>query len=83
MAAGLLWPMTASAATGDLNNDGCVDRSDYNIIIGDIRNGSPNNSAFDLNGDSAVNIANARFLVIRFTNSRGAPCTHACDSIHL
>lgn len=59
---------------GDLNGDGCVDRTDYYIIVADIRGAEPHNPAFDLNGDGVVNIADARYLVTLFTNSRGAPC---------
>ena len=62
------------AILGDLNGDNCVDRSDYDILIADIRNGEPNDPAYDLNGDGAVNIADARYLVTIFTNPRGAPC---------
>ena len=63
----------ACPAPGDLNGDGCVDRSDYYIIIGDIRNPAVNDPAHDLNGDGVVNIADARYLVTLFTNPRGAP----------
>lgn len=62
------------AMPGDLNGDGCVDRSDYYIIVGDIRDGEPNDPAYDLNGDGTVNIADARYLVTLFTNPRGAAC---------
>jgi hypothetical protein len=58
----------------DVNNDGCVDRTDLNIILTDIRGPVPHNPSYDLNGDGAVNIADARYLVTRFTNPRGAPC---------
>ncbi|MCF6209706.1 MAG: dockerin type I domain-containing protein [Gammaproteobacteria bacterium] len=58
----------------DINNDGCVDRGDLNIIISDIRDPATNNTLYDLNGDRSVNIADARFLVTRFTNPRGLSC---------
>lgn len=58
----------------DLNGDGCVDLSDYTIIITDIRSPEPNNSLHDLNGDGLVNITDARYLVTQFTNPRGVPC---------
>lgn len=63
-----------SVSVRDLNADGCVDRSDYAILIADIRDGEPNNPAYDFNGDGSVNRADARTLVGLFTNPRGAPC---------
>lgn len=62
------------AITGDLDGNGCVDREDYMIIMVDIRGPEPHDPAFDLNGDGAVNIADARYLVTLFTNPQGAPC---------
>ncbi len=64
----------ADSMPGDVNGDNCVDRFDYYILVGDIRDGAPNNLDFDLNGDGVVNIADARFLVTLFTNPRGAAC---------
>ncbi len=59
---------------GDFNNDNCTDRDDYNILMGIIRNGGSSDSIYDLNGDGAINRADARTLVGLFTNPRGAPC---------
>lgn len=59
---------------GDVNEDGCVDRMDYSIIISDIRSPEPHNLTYDLNEDGIVNIADARYLVTLFTNLRGAAC---------
>jgi hypothetical protein len=59
---------------GDLNADGCVDRADLDILMGDIRNGSVDNSDYDLNNDGSVNRADARTMVGLFTNPRGAVC---------
>ncbi len=59
---------------GDLNADLCVDRADYTILMGDIRDGEPNDAAHDLNGDGVVNRADARTMVGLFTNPRGAAC---------
>lgn len=62
------------AVTGDLDGNGCVDREDYMIIMVDILGPEPHDPAFDLNGDGAVNIADARYLVTLFTNPQGEPC---------
>lgn len=61
---------------GDYNEDGCVDRGDLNALLKVIRNQeSPDPSLnYDLNGDGAVNIADARYLTTLFTNPRGASC---------
>lgn len=62
--------------SADLNNDGCVDRTnDLAMIMADVRQTETlHNSLFDLNGDGTVNIADTRFLVTLFTNSRGVAC---------
>jgi hypothetical protein len=65
------------AAFGDINNDGCVDRGDLAIITAQIRAGSRlwmYDRRYDLNGDGKVDIADARFLVVHFTNPDGSPC---------
>ena len=59
---------------GDLNGDNCVDRTDYMILMTDVRNGEPNDPAYDLNGDGKVDIGDARFMTTLFTNARGEPC---------
>jgi hypothetical protein len=60
---------------GDLDGNRCVDRDDLSIILADIRGSEPHNACFDLNSDSKVNIADARKLVLLFTNKpRGTPC---------
>ncbi len=59
---------------GDLNEDGCVDRADFSIIISEIRGPEPHNMVYDLNGDGNVNISDARYLATVFTNPRGAAC---------
>lgn len=61
------------AADPDLNNDCCVDRSDLNQIRAAIaaRNTSP---TFDVNGDGKVTIADARKLVLSFSNPGGEQC---------
>lgn len=59
---------------GDLNGDGCVDRTDFDILMADVRGPEPHNPVHDLNNDGIVNRADARTLVGLFTNPRGAPC---------
>ena len=56
------------------NQNGCIDRTDYNIIIADIRGPEPQNMAYDLNRDGTVNIADVRYLTTLFTNPRGTAC---------
>lgn len=58
----------------DLNGDGCVDRADYSILIGEIRGSTVQDISRDLNGDGQVNRADARTLIRRFGNPRGASC---------
>lgn len=67
----------ASAIIGDLNGDNCVDRTDYSIIIGEIRSPAPHDPLYDLNQDGIVNISDARYLVTQFTNPRGTACEGA------
>jgi hypothetical protein len=57
----------------DLNGNGCVDRLDYNALLAAIRARS-NAWELDLNCDGKVNIADARVLVLHFTNPGGTPC---------
>ncbi len=59
---------------GDFNNDDCVDRSDYDILMDDIRNGNPNDLSYDLNKDAFIDRTDARILVGLFDNPRGLPC---------
>ena len=59
---------------GDLNNDKCVDRADYTILVDAIRGGDIGNMDNDLNGDGVVNISDARYLTTIFTNPRGVSC---------
>lgn len=66
--------VTSELLEGDLDQNGCIDRSDYSLIIADIRGPEPHNPVHDLNGDGIVNISDARYLVTLFTNPRGAPC---------
>jgi hypothetical protein len=63
-----------ATAAGDLNGDGCVDLTDYNLLIAEIRKPAPHNPAYDLNTDGVVNIADARTLVLFFSKPNGAPC---------
>jgi len=61
----------------DLNQDGCVDRIDYSILVQVARSSTASwvsNLKYDLNEDGLVNISDARFLTTQFTNPRGTPC---------
>ena len=62
------------SSKGDLNNDQCIDRVDYTLLINEIRNAASPNEANDLNGDGSVNRADARALINLFSNPRGASC---------
>lgn len=60
---------------GDYNNDGCVDRVDLtDEMLPAIRSGSTD-LKYDLNNDGMVNIADARKLVLLFSNPGGAACS--------
>jgi hypothetical protein len=59
---------------GDYNGDNCVDRIDLTqYLLPAIRSGSTD-PMFDLNGDGSVNIADARKLVVLFSNQSGLSC---------
>ncbi|MCI0541907.1 MAG: hypothetical protein L0Z50_42465 [Verrucomicrobiales bacterium] len=58
---------------GDLNGDGCVDRDDLTLLLAKVRARSTD-LAYGVNGDGRVNIADARKLVLLFSNPGGAPC---------
>lgn len=62
------------ARLGDFNRDGCVDRADLEIALADIRRRGTHDLAFDLNGDGAVDVADARKLVNLFTKPAGIAC---------
>jgi hypothetical protein len=48
--------------------------TDFQIIMQDLSQPGPRDPKHDLNEDGSVDIADARFLVLRFTNPKGAPC---------
>jgi beta-propeller repeat-containing protein len=58
-------------ARADVNRDGCVDRTDTDIILHNVRADSEDPED-DINEDGTVNRADARVVVRLFTN--GAPC---------
>jgi hypothetical protein len=57
----------------DVNHDGCVDRSDLALLMAKIQAHS-SDLTYDLNIDGKIDIADARFLVLHFTNPGGSPC---------
>ncbi|MEE9338043.1 MAG: dockerin type I domain-containing protein [Methylococcaceae bacterium] len=59
---------------GDLNKDGCVDRTDLLLLLREIRSPAPYDLSFDLNEDGVINIADARKLVTLFSQPRGVAC---------
>jgi hypothetical protein len=65
--------ITVQGLAGDFNGDCCVDRQDLEVLLSHIRARSTD-LTYDLNGDGNVDIADARTLVLRFTNPGGAPC---------
>jgi dockerin type I repeat protein len=60
-------------ARGDVNKDGCVDRTDADIILHNVRAGSEEPED-DINGDGVINRADARAVVRLFKNPGGASC---------
>jgi subtilisin family serine protease len=68
-------PIMASSSTNpDFNDDGCIDREDYTLLMSNIRSRNPYDVKYDLNEDNMVNRADARVMVSLFTNPRGAKC---------
>jgi hypothetical protein len=61
-------------ASPDLNNDCCVDRTDLDLLRSRIRAGGVQNLSYDINGDAKVTIADARKLVLLFSNPGGVQC---------
>jgi predicted outer membrane repeat protein len=58
---------------GDINNDGCVDRTDAKIVLNKARADSED-PEYDINGDGAVNRADARVVVRLFKKPDSASC---------
>jgi hypothetical protein len=65
--------ITVTGLLGDLNGDCCVDQADLAIIMVQIR-ARTGDLRYDINGDGRLDIADARRLVLLFTNPGGAPC---------
>ncbi|MCB1742510.1 MAG: FG-GAP repeat protein, partial [Gammaproteobacteria bacterium] len=70
----LVSELSAPPRPGDLNDDGCVDRTDFGVLLADVRDGPPNDPGYDLNEDGVVSIADARTLVGLFSNPKGGVC---------
>jgi hypothetical protein len=59
---------------GDVNNDCCVDRTDFNLVLAEVR-ARGSNPLYDVNGDGSVTIADARRVAVLFcTPVTGTPC---------
>jgi spore coat protein A len=67
-------PVVTGGASPDINGDGCVSRTDYNLLVVAIRSRSRDTAKYDINGDGVVNILDARALISQFDNPGGAPC---------
>jgi subtilisin family serine protease len=65
---------TISVAPADLDANGCVDLNDLALLRANLRLPAPYNGAYDLNGDGRTDIADARYLVTKFTMPLGASC---------
>jgi subtilisin family serine protease len=61
-------------AKEDLNADGCIDNSDLNLLLSNLKSTPPYNGAYNLNGDNFTNIADARYLVTKFSRTGGRSC---------
>jgi hypothetical protein len=59
---------------GDITSNGCIDRTDANILLEYARNSVSYDADYDLNDDGLVNIADVRTLVLLFDNPGGASC---------
>ena len=68
---------TLPIAPGDFNEDGCVDRSDLDLLLGDLRDRNPanDNLSYDLNENGRVDALDSRLLVTLFTHPRGVACS--------
>ena len=66
--------VVAAIPSPDINGDGCVDRTDYNLLYAAVRARSTDVATYDINGDGVVSTADLRALVLSYTNG-GAPCS--------
>jgi Beta-propeller repeat len=60
-------------ARGDINKDGCVDRTDTDIILHNVR-ASSDDTEDDINEDGAINRADVRTVVKLYNNPGGESC---------
>jgi hypothetical protein len=63
----------AETLEGDIDASGCVDRDDLDYVVTAVRY-RYNDSMYDVNGDGVVTIADARAVVVHFTNPGGEWC---------
>ena len=72
----LSWVSGSMAA--DYTGDSCIDRSDLALLLAVVRGqafaGTALVARLDLNGDTKIDIADARKLVALFSRPLGAPC---------
>jgi subtilisin family serine protease len=61
-------------ALGDVNLDGCIDKSDLQILNQAIQLRAIFDPALDINLDGQISVADARALTSLFTNPNGTPC---------
>jgi hypothetical protein len=65
-------PVKWAIFTGDINQDGSVDISDYLVLDPDIQNGNGGYIVTDLNGDGASDITDYLYMDPNIQNGVGA-----------
>lgn len=65
---------TRVIALGDLDGDGCVGRADGDRLLAAVRTGATDLTTQDINRDGAVNRADPRALMLRYTKPPAGTC---------